>query len=312
MMKASIISIFLLILSTTCIDAPRDNMYDPENPDRAYLSAFVYELGFYPLDAAVVLLTQNSTIVQSDTSDHGGTIEFEEITPGIYDIYAEALYYSTATYPPEGLWAGVYIESLRIELNTLDFEDETLGTSSPHKFEPLTGSWIITEDIQQVETHSVPQVYRGSDSAANDIAISLCRTEAESFLFEANIKVDTSSGNNWRAGFVIRYQDVDNYYIVTISPDTVYCDLVMNGQKTNIHAKVQASIPGVWQKLRMERPAGWIFIRFSLNNALLFSVYDDILSSGRLGLFAYNEEKPAITTAYFDDVTLDLTYDPPE
>jgi hypothetical protein len=308
MSKRRIISISLLLTITACLDAPRDNKYDPENPDQAYLSAFVYELGSYPMEAAIVSLTQDNTTIKSDTSDPAGIIEFEDIIPGIYDITAEALYYSAVSYPPESLWAGVYIESLRIELNTLDFEDDTQGSASPYRFEPVTGSWRIDEDNHQPEAHSAPQVYRGLNNITNGNAISLCPTLAESFLFEANVKVDTSSGDSWRAGFVMRYQDLDNHYAITIAPDTVYCDVVINGQKTTIHATAQVSVPGVWQRLRIERPYGWIFIRVSLNNDLMISVYDNMLSGGQLGLLVGNEDVPVSTTAFFDDVTLDLTY----
>jgi hypothetical protein len=235
-------------------------------------------------------------------------IEFREIRPGIYDLNAQALHYSTAAQGAESLWAGVAIEGLRIELSTLDFENEFMGTSSPYKFETVAGSWFITEDYSQSGMHSTPRVYGGTNNVAGDMAISLCQAEADGFLFEANIKVDTSSDNSWRAGFVMRYQDTDNHYIITISPDTVHCDIVLDGQTTSVLAKAQESTPGVWQRLRVERPDAWIFIRVSLDDELIFTIYDNNLSSGKVGLLVYNEEEPGITTAYFDDVTLDLTY----
>ena len=308
MRQKGTVSIIFLLIITACIDAPHDNKYDPENPNQAYLSAFVYELGSYPMESATVTLIQNDTIVQSDTSDAMGMIEFENITPGIYDINAYAQHYSDVTHSPESLWAGVCFESLRIELNTLDFEDETQGTASPYRFASIAGSWRIDEDYQHPQVHSVPKVYSGTDSTANGNTIALCPFQAESFLFEANVKIDTSSGNNWRAGFVMRYQDVDNHYAITITPDTVHCDLVINGQKTNIHATAQVSVTGTWQKLRIERPYGWIFMRVSLNGALMISVYDNMLSGGQLGLIVGNEDEAGTITAYFDDVKIDLTY----
>ncbi|MGD9379551.1 MAG: carboxypeptidase-like regulatory domain-containing protein [candidate division WOR-3 bacterium] len=308
MWRIGIISTTIIMISTVCIDAPHDNRYDPENPDRAYLSAFVYELGYYPMEAATVSLTQDNFVVRSDTSDPAGMIEFREIRPGIYDLNAQALHYATVTHSAESLWAGVAIEALRIELSTLDFEDEFMGTSSPYKFETVTGSWYITEDYAQSGMHSTPRVYGGTNNVAGDMAISLCQAEADGFLFEANIKVDTSSGDSWRTGFVMRYHDADNHYMITLAPDRVYCDIILEGQITNIQTTAHESIPGVWQKLRIERPDAWIFIRVSLDDELIFTIYDNSLSFGKVGLLVYNEEEPDITTAYFDDVTLDLTY----
>lgn len=308
MQRIAIISTIFVLVCTVCIEAPHDNRYDPENPDRAYLSATVYELGTYPIEAAAVSLTQGDNIVRTDTSDAAGMIEFREIRPGIYDLNTQALHYSTVFTPTESLWAGVEIEDLRIELNTLYFEDEIVGTSSPYRFETLAGSWFITEDHEQPGMHSAPRVYGGRNDTADDLAIALCQTEADGFLLEANIKIDTSAHAGWRAGFVVRYHDASNHYMITIARDTIYCDLVLNGQITNVSIKAQESAPGVWQKLRIERPDAWIFIRVSLDDELVFTLYDNTLLSGRVGLLVYNEVEPRITTAYFDDVTLDLTY----
>lgn len=307
MQRIGIFSTLLILTSVVCIEAPHDNTYDPKNPDRAYLSAFVHELGSYPMEAATVSLTQDNVVVYSDTSDPAGMIEFREIRPGVYDLNAQALHYSTVTMPGESLWAGMQIESLIIELKTLDFEDEIVGTSSPYNYETLTGSWFITEDYAQPEIHSAPRVYGGRNNIG-DKAISLCWAEAESFLFDANIKVDTSADTGWRAGFVIRYHDASNHYMITLTSDTIYCDMVLNGQMTRILTKIQESTPGVWQKFRIERPDAWIFIRVSLDGELVFTIYDNYLSSGKVGLLVYNEEELGVTTAYFDDVALDLTY----
>jgi len=308
MRKEAFTGIAILLTITTCIDAPRDNKYDPKNPNRAYLSASIYEIGLFPLEAATVDLTQNSTIVQSDTSGPDGTAEFEEIVPGIYTICADALHYSTVICPVETLWAGTYLESLRLEFNTLDFEDEIAGTSSPHRFVPLSGSWTIANDSQQPELHSTPNVYRASDIITTEAAVSLCQAETESFLFNARMKVDVSSGNSWRAGLVMRYQDAGNYYRFMLSSDTAYCDLVMNGQTINLQAEARESDPGVWQKLSIEKPDSWIFVRLNVNDLPVFTVYDNVFPGGQVGLITYTEEGSETVTVYFDDVTLDLTY----
>ncbi len=312
-MTKSTTAISIIILTVTaCIDAPRDNKYDPENPNRAYLSAFVYELGFYPMDDAIVSLSQDGASILSDTSDSEGIVQFEEITPGIYDIDAHAQYYTDVDYPPESLWADVIRESLRIEFTKLNFEDDVLGEPSPHAFEVSTGPWAIALDTQQPYAHSVPQVYRATVGNANDTAITLFQTEAECFFFKTHIKIDSLSAATSRAGVIIRYQDDQNYYAITLSPDSIFCDMILNGQKTAMHAEAYESGPGIWHEICIERPDGWFFARISLDAEIVYSIYDDDLSEGQPGLIVCTGDGPGQAVGHFDDITLDLTYGLPE
>jgi len=312
-MRKLVIAGSLIILTVTaCIDAPRDNRYDPENPDRAYLLAYVHELGLYPMEYTVVTLTQDSIPVRSDTSNFEGIVEFEEIIPGIYDVHAKAQHYADVNCPPESLWAGVVSESLRIELTVLNFEDDPQGEPSPYAFEVITGSWMVAEDEQQPTAHSVRQVYRTAVSTSYDTAITLCQTEAKSFLFTAHLKLDSQSATSGRAGVVIRHQNNHNYYAITISRDSIYCDLMRNGIKTNLHTRGYEFGNETWYEICLERPHDWYFVRITLDGEIIYSIYDNVFSNGRPGLIACIEDEPGQTVADFDDITLDLTYGLPE
>ena len=303
-----ILSCISVMSYISCLDAPHDNPYDPDNPNRASLSGIAYELGLYPVEGAQVCLMQQGEIVKEETSNVQGVIELEDIVPGIYDINGSLFHYSSVSYQSESLWAGQYSVNYRIEFTTLEFDDDVAGTSSPHRFIPLSGSWLVTEDIQQPEMHSIPHVYTITNSSIVDSAIALCECEAENFLFETKIKIDTTSGDNWRVGVVFRYQDANDFYLLVLSPETTYCDVVVEGQLTHLQAKARAVTPGNWHRLRVERPYGWITIAIKLNNLVLFAVYDDIFSGGRIGLLSYNYEDTTTTTVHFDDVTVDLTH----
>lgn len=308
MNRVTIISLMAAILLSTCLDAPRDNVYDPENPDRAYMSVVMYEFGLYPMEGAVACLTQEGEIIKADTSDLLGQVEFEEIVPGIYGISGEALHYSAAAYFPESIWAGEYITDLRMEFHTLDFEDDSQGTSSPYRFEPTHGAWAIIEDNQQPGAHSTPQVYTSIDSSSNECAITLCEPEAHKFMFEARMKVSESSGSNWQAGVIFRYQDENNYYSFTVSPETTFCSLVLNGQHTYIRIRVRESAPDIWQNMQVEHREGDYTIRLSIDDVVVFSLIDDIFAGGRVGLIASDCNQPSPVYVNFDDVTLDLTH----
>ena len=307
MNRVTIISLMAVIF-LSCLDAPRDNVYDPENPDRAYMSAVMYEFGLYPMEGVAAYLTQEGEIIEADTSDIFGQVEFEEIVPGIYGLTGEALHYSPTIYFPESIWAGEYIADLRMEFHTLNFEDDSQGTSSPYRFEPTHGTWAIIEDNQQPGAHSTPQVYTGIDSSLDESAITLCEPEAHKFIFEARMKVNESSGLNWQAGVVFRYQDENNYYSFTVSPETTFCSLVLNGQHTSIRIQARESAPDIWQNMQVEHQEGDYTIKLRIDDVVVFSVTDNIFAGGKVGLIASDCNQPSPVYVNFDDVTLDLTH----
>jgi len=295
------------LLLTACLDAPRDNIYDPENPNKAYLSMNIYGLGIYPLEGAVANLLRDGNVIKSDTSNELGAVVFENIDPGIYYFTAAASHYSPIEQGPESLWAGGYIADRRIEFLTLHFEDDLLGASSPHCFIASSGAWVIDEDTEEPEAHSTPNVYQGVDSSSSGYSLSLCEPEAQYFLLEAKLKVAASSENNWHAGVVFRFQDENNCYKLLISPDTTYCYYLVNGQPIYLNIKERAFAVDTWHTLKVERRRGESTIRISINNTVLFTSYDNIFSEGQVGLFVSNNDGPAAATTNFDDVTVDLT-----
>lgn len=308
-MHRSLSYIFCVILISLngCLDAPHDNVYDPKNPNKAYLLLNVNELGLYDLQGAIVSLLVEDSIAQSDTSDELGVVAFEKVDPGVYYLLTEATYYSALEQGPESLWAGAEVNR-KIELVTLDFEDDYAGISSPYRFNAMNGTWTIIADTEQPEAHSAPQVYQGSDINPEEIALSLCDTEALHFLFQIRMKVEITSNENWQAGVVFRYQDEDNCYRLLLSTDTIRCYALINGQHTELRQVVKESNTGEWHTIRVERRDGESYIRIIIDNAVLFSLFDNVFSGGRIGLIVSNGDFFEPTTVNFDDVTIDLTH----
>lgn len=290
-----------------CIDAPHDNPYDPQNPNKAYLSVSVNELGSFDLQGATVKLIQNATTIQTDTTDEHGIVVFDHIDPGIYHVRTEATYYSAVEQGPETLWAAFEI-SRKVQMITLHFDDELSGISSPHHLSSTSGTWIIDEDHDQPEEHSTPNVYRGVDGDLEDIALSLCNTTTQSFLIEANLKVDATSSENWRAGVVFRYQDASNYRILLLSPTAVQCYTLIDGQINDIRIVERELNVEVWYTLTVGRNQNEGFMRIQLDNSNLFTLYDNIFYGGKVGLVVSNSGDSLPVIVSFDDVSIDLTY----
>jgi hypothetical protein len=307
MNRLTIISLLAVIFLSTCLDAPRDNIYDPKNPDRAYMLATVYEFGLYPLESALVYLSHDGEIVRTDTSNDLGEVEFEEIVPGVYGLTGEVQHYSSVSYLPDSIWAGEYITNRRIEFLTLAFEDDILNTSSPHRFEPIYGAWAITEDTQHPEAHSTPQVYTCVDSISNESAFALCEPETYKFFFEAKLQVKESSAPTWQAGVIFRYQDENNYLSFTITPETTFCSQVINGQHAYTRVKAHESTVGTWRSLQVECHEVYSMMKMYIDDVVIFSLTDDIFVGGRVGLIVSDNNQPSPVFVNFDDVTLDLT-----
>jgi hypothetical protein len=300
------ISCVLTLQLISCLDAPRDNIYDPENPNRVSISLNVNEIGLYDLQGASVSVVREDTVAYSDTTDEHGTVVFEEVNPGIYYFLAEATYYSTVQRGPDSLWAGDEVD-YKLELRTLDFEDDIPGTPSPHRFAAGTGTWAIKEDGGQSESHSVPNVYQGIDSSSEETALSLCDTEAQYFLLEMAFKVDAPSAENWLAGVVFRYQDDDNCYRLLLSHDTINCYCRISGQQTLLHTAARETNVDVWHTIRVERREGENYVRIRVDDYVLFSLYDDLLFEGQFGFIVSGGVEFSPVIVNFDDVTIDVT-----
>ena len=289
---------------TACLDAPRDNIYDPENPDKAYISLCVQEIGCLPLDGANVDLMRDGVVLRSDTSDQDGAVEFGEIDPGIYYFRGRTPHYADAYLGPESLWAGTRVENARLDIGTLDFEDDLPGTGAVYGMVTVSGSWSIGTENADPEFHSTPQVYQGGDPDTTTCAVACRATGDQYFTFEVKLSVDTSTTGDWEAGVVFRFQDGLNYYKLVLTPDTFRCYCVVSGYETQLRAVAQATAAGEWHTMRVERHLNEAYFRIVLDHFVYFIVFDDIFSGGLVGLCSSNRNNGGTTKVNFDDLTL--------
>ncbi len=295
---ASILSFCL----TSCLNAPRNNKYDPANPDKVYLKGYTHEASGHLLENAIVSLLLDDEIVAVDTSDTEGSFEFDRIDPGVYKIIAEAHHYSSLEIYPESLWAGVYIDDYEVFFTTLDFEEDQEGAALPYGFDTVRGNWRINTDLESPETHSIPNVYKGTNNP-NEWALALYSESITNFSLQVKLKILDISHADWKAGFVFRYQNEDNYYSLHITSDTIAMAKVENSGEELLRISNRNFLANTWHSLCVECDNNFMLIH--LDGEPFFTVIDNAFADGFIGLFSMNQSG-MIASVNFDDITIQL------
>jgi len=287
---------------TSCLNAPRNNKYDPENPDKVRLKGYTYEANGLILEGAIIRLLFDDEIIDTDTSDLEGSFEFDKIDPGIYKITAEAHHYSSLEIYPESLWAGMYIDNYDVFFSTLNFEEDREGTSLPYGFDTICGNWRVEKDTELPELHSTPNVYNGSNNP-NEWAITQYHEPMTNFSLQVKVKVLNISQVDWRTGFVFRYQNENNHYRLYISSDTIAMAKVENSGEELLRISNHDFFTDTWYSLRVECDGNFMLIY--LNDEPLFVIIDNAFADGCIGLYCGNQSG-MVTSVNFDDVEIKL------
>jgi len=127
-MKKWLVFPVLCILFIVCIKPERDNEYDPNNLNKAYLEGNVYGFDGMPLqDARISLLNADSSDTLIEDTDNDGWYEFIDVDPGIYAIIAEY------GYPDQAISAGTVLEltyvdhGVRFTLDSMRVREIAIG-----------------------------------------------------------------------------------------------------------------------------------------------------------------------------------------
>lgn len=298
-MKGSFKFALIIFLITGCINAPRDNKYDPKNPDKAEIEGVVCEPDSLVMSNIIINLINRDMVIKVDTSDDHGIFNFDNIDPGIYKITASALHYSDFESGPESLWAGTIIVPYNIFFSTFHFEDDSVG-SIPYGFNKVSGNWSVKQDSSQ--WHSLFNIYNGSDIDDDGCALTLFRSRSEYFDFGAKIKVLSSSGTNWEVGILLWYQDVRNYYFLRIRPAIITLNLMKDSLDTLIQRKDINFYTETWYYLKVIHFNN--LIAFYLNDNILFSasLVNIIFRDGYWGMYVLCREPGGVASVNFDDV----------
>jgi len=304
--RLSIAACTVLLVTLACLEPPRDNPYDPNNPDKGYLAGTAYDHNGDFLEGAMVKLKIGDIDEYSTQTDFQGNYEFAEVDPGLYTLVAEAQYYSTLYFEDVEIKSYTHNDTFNLYFQELyfNFENEQSGTAEPFGFRQLFGTWQVQEDHGEPAQHSIPMVYGAVNNPMSTFyAMSVLRDTLTDFWFGANIKVLGSSASSWRTGIALRYQDANNYYLVQFTTNSLSLVKVRDSSPLPMGIIDTLSFStDMWYYLSAHLYGSTIIVY--LNFEELFQVHDTSspLLAGVVGLWLRSDDPLAEASANFDDV----------
>jgi hypothetical protein len=304
--RLSIAACLVLLATLACLEPPRDNPYDPNNPDKGYLAGTAYDHNGDFLEGAMVKLRIGDVDEYTTQTDFQGNYEFAEVDPGLYTLVAEAQYYSTLYFEEVEIKSYTHEDSFNLYFQELyfNFESEQVGTVEPFGFRRLTGTWQIQEDHGEPAQHTVPMVYAATNiTTSSDYSLAVVRDTLDDFLVGANIKVLGSSGWAWRTGLVLRYQDANNYYLVQFTTSSISLVKIRDGSPLPLAiADTLNFAADTWYYIAAQLYGN--NIKIYLDFSELFNVDDTSspLLGGVSGLWLKSDDPSLEARANFDDV----------
>ena len=297
----------ILLLSTlSCLNPERDNPYDSNNPDKAYLGGTVYGINYHPIEGAAIKLIQDSDIVEETQSDGSGWYEFSGIDPGIYKLVAEADLYTPLEYDMD-LLAGTEDDSFDLYFQEIffDFEDEPLGTHPPHGFLIRSGQWDIIQDNTNPGLHSAPNVFRGINTHGSEpCAQAVFKEPVKDFWMDAMLKYDmTTSVGLGAAGFVLRGQDEHNFYLLLFDVDALALWVVMSDTFVHPPLAIDTTVhllPDTWYCMAADFHDNELYVYVNENE--VFHLQDNTFQQGFVGLYIKSWQSGGHSAVHFDDV----------
>ncbi|MEO0185078.1 MAG: carboxypeptidase-like regulatory domain-containing protein [candidate division WOR-3 bacterium] len=292
-----IIIICITILMFACLKPPRDNEFDPDNPDKASLTGYIESPEGKVKNAKIKILTADHELYDSTFSDPEGKYEFSEIDPGIYSVlvFHTLPYYHPIDYYPESLPAGT-ADTLDFYFSTMmfNFDNDSVGTTEPFDFKRIAGFWSVQNDNT---APSQPHVY----NCNSQYGLALYNQAVNSFAIGIHFKFVSHLDTLTQAGVVLKLQDSLNYYIVSVSAGILAFCKVKNGDTTIIDVVPNIIMQNEWCELWVDVCDNNFKIYF--NGDLKIEKLDNEFGVGKTGLWVYRAEPPQVSVN-FDNVTI--------
>uniref|UniRef100_A0A7V0Z541 Carboxypeptidase regulatory-like domain-containing protein n=1 Tax=candidate division WOR-3 bacterium TaxID=2052148 RepID=A0A7V0Z541_UNCW3 len=289
-----ILFLLIILFCMVCLKPPRDNPYDPDNPDKAYLTGIVTSPDGRIANAEVKLITDD-TIYAITSTNSEGWYEFKDVDPGVYKLIAFADYFIPAEYSPESLPAG---SSDTIELYfcgmKFTFDDDTVGTIEPFDFRRVYGAWKVMPDTT---APSLPNVY----NCYGERCLALYNKEVSDFSIGVNLKFNNPVDTLSNAGIILRLKDSLNHYVVLASRKILSFVKIKNGNPIILATAPIDILHNQWYELWVEASGEHFKVYF--DGELKIDKSDDEFSKGMTGLWV-NRELPPQISVNFDDVVI--------
>lgn len=279
----------------SCLKPLRDNEFDPDNPNKAYLTGIITTPYGKAKDCKVKLLTFDHKLYDSTFSDAEGRYEFFHIDPGIYKIMAFAPYYLPAEYYPESISAGTSdTVDLYFSAMLFNFDSDTVGTIEPFDFKRVIGDWQVQNDNS---APSPPHIY----NCFSPHGLALYNPTLENFSIGIDFKINTLPDTVSQVGVVLRLQDSFNYYTVSVSRIMLSFCKIVDGNLTIIDAVPILLVHNAWYEL-------WVDVfddqfKVFFNDELKIDKTDDTFKEGKTGLLVEREGQNPISVN-FDNVVI--------
>jgi hypothetical protein len=299
-----------LLIITGCLEPPRDNPYDPNNPDKGYLAGTAYDHNGDFLEGAAVTLKLADEDRYSTQTDFQGNYEFAEVDPGLYTLVAEAEYYDTLYFEDVEIKSYTHNDSFDLYFSELcfDFENEQVGTVEPYGFRHIIGTWQIQEDYGEPGQHSTPMVYSATNNTSSTAySLAVLKDTLDDFWIGVKIKILGSSGWSWRTGLILRYQDANNYYLIQFTTTALSLVKVRDGSPLPIAVADELTFSAdTWYYVSAHLIGSQI--KVYLNFEELFDINDATspLLAGVSGLWLKSDDPVTEARANFDDVYVAL------
>lgn len=306
MKKFAMTAWVILLVTMACLEPPRDNPYDPNNPEKGYLAGTAYDHNGDFLEGALVMLKIGEFEKYSTQTDFQGNYEFAEVDPGLYTLVAEAQYYSILYFEDVEIKSYTSNDSFDLDFNALyyNFESEQVGTVEPYGFRHIIGTWQVQQDYAEPAQHSTPMVYSATNSASSaTYSLVVLQDTLDDFWIGVNIKILGSSGSAWRAGLILRYQDANNYYLIQFTTSAFSLVKVRDGSPLPMAmVDTLAFSADTWYYVAAQLTGNEIIVY--LNNEELFDITDSSspLLTGVSGLWLKSDSPTTDAGAHFDDV----------
>jgi len=297
---ARVFPLTVILILSACLNAPRNNPFDPRNPDKANIYGTCVAFDSSSLSGVNIHLVLGYNIIKTDSSDDDGVFELNDIDPGVYSVRAEARYYKPNLLDAETLAAGMDLVHNFI-FNSLYFEDDPNGASQPYNFQVQQGDWRIKDDLSQPAWHTTPHVYQGFYDDTAGYALTICTKTVQDFVAKTKLIVIDTSSSGWQAGIVFHYQNLNNYYLLQFSADTIRFLKICAGTQTELSSCPVSFPTGAWSEVAIGCSYSMAFCYF--NNAYQLAMQDNSFTRGGVGFWLSHRPPAGITEINFDDLT---------
>lgn len=160
------------------------------------------------------------------------------------------------------------------------------------------GSWAVTATGTAPSTPNILVLSTSSPAAATGLSAALIlpgNGDYGDLDFETRIKINTPVPASFESGLIVRAEDAQNYYRLSLTNNALKFKKIQNGVTTDLWSSVQTFNTNTWYKVKVS--ASGANFDIYLANVKLGTAVDTSFTSGKIGFFAANNTKISLDSA---------------